>query len=117
MSECTNGPTRPTRRERAQAEREEEAERDREAEREAEDERQREANRSSDSPPDAPSGDAKGYRAIPGALGATVITGALLALFVTLFGGGNWGYSGWCCCSVVGFAMLATLGAWQSVFK
>mgnify|MGYP001611258156 CR=1 FL=1 len=111
MSECTNGPTSPTRRERAQAEREEEAER------EGEEERRREANHASDAPSEAPSGDTKGCRAIPGALGATVVSGGLLALFVMIFGSGNWGYPGWCCCSLVGFAMLATLGAWQSVFK
>lgn len=93
------------------------AEREAEASREAEQERRREANRDSGSRSDAPKSESTGCAAIPGALGITVVTGGVLALFVTLFGGGNWGYSGWCCCSLVAFAMLATWGAWQSVFK
>lgn len=108
--DCLNGPSRPTRRERR-------AEAEAAAEREAEQHRRRQTGTGTDSARSESTGGTKGCRAIPGALGATVFSGVALGLFAMLFGGGDWGYSGCFCCSLVGFAFLATLGAWQSVFK
>ncbi len=125
MSECTNGPTSPTRRERAQAERDEEAEREAEEERErereeervAEQQRRRDANRSSDAPSEAPSGDATGCAAIPGALGITALAIGAFVLFLNMFDLGSWGYPGCGCCGGVGLLMFSALGLWLRVFK